>query len=49
MVNEVKTSNRNNLTYNLEIDDSFGMNEKIAKKIGVNLTWRKKCCFKVTY
>ncbi|MDZ4993470.1 hypothetical protein GNF80_10900 [Clostridium perfringens] len=49
MVNEFITSNRNDLTYNLEIDNSFEMSEKIAKKIGVNPTWLKKCCFKLTY
>ena len=48
-VNEFMTSNRNDLTYNLEIDNSFEMSEKIAKKIGVNPTWLKKCCFKLTY
>lgn len=49
IVNEVMTSNRNDLTYNLEIDNSFGISEKIAKKIGVNPTWLKKCSFKFTF
>ncbi|ELC8442577.1 hypothetical protein QYB59_001604 [Clostridium perfringens] len=49
MVNEAMTSNRNVLTYNLEIDNSFEMSEKIAKKIGVNPTWLKKCSFKFTF
>ncbi|WP_415348955.1 hypothetical protein [Clostridium perfringens] len=35
--------------YILEIDNSFGISEKIGKKIGVNPTWLKKCSFKITF
>ncbi|MDK0684757.1 hypothetical protein P5F08_01690 [Clostridium perfringens] len=35
--------------YILEIDNSFGISEKIGKKIGVNPTWLKKCYFKITF
>ena len=37
------------ISYILEIDNSFGINEKIGKKIGVNPTWLKKCYFKITF
>ena len=33
----------------LEIDNSFGISEKIGKKIGVNPTWLKKCSFKLVF
>ncbi|XZH89990.1 hypothetical protein ACSXEW_10310 [Clostridium perfringens] len=36
-------------SYILEIDNSFGISEKIGKKIGVNPTWLKKCSFKITF
>ncbi|EGS5728889.1 hypothetical protein I8540_002077 [Clostridium perfringens] len=36
-------------SYILEIDNSFGISEKIGKKIGVNHTWLKKCSFKITF
>lgn len=48
-VNEGKDSNREIFTYNLEIDNSFGISEKIGKKIGVNSTWLKKCSFKIIF
>lgn len=35
--------------YILEIDNFFGISEKIGKKIGVNPTWLKKCSFKITF
>ncbi|EOU1682482.1 hypothetical protein M1Z66_001395 [Clostridium perfringens] len=37
------------ISYILEIDNSFGISEKIGKKIGVNPTWLKKCSFKITF
>lgn len=37
------------ISYILEIDNSFGISEKIGKKIGVNPTWLKKCFFKITF
>lgn len=37
------------ISYILEIDDSFGISEKIGKKIGVNPTWLKKCSFKLVF
>lgn len=48
-VNAGKDSNREIFTYNLEIDNSFGISEKIGKKIGVNSTWLKKCSFKIIF
>ncbi|HAT4268133.1 hypothetical protein [Clostridium perfringens] len=36
-------------SYILEIDNSFGISEKIGKKIGVNHTWLKKCSFKIIF
>ena len=36
-------------SYTLEIDNSFGISEKIGKKVGVNPTWLKKCSFKITF
>ncbi|EOU1648735.1 MAG: hypothetical protein E7H79_01255 [Clostridium perfringens] len=36
-------------SYILEIDNSFGISEKIAKKIGVSPTWLKKCSFKLIF
>lgn len=36
-------------SYILEIDNSFGISEKIGKKIGVNPTWLKKCSFKIVF
>lgn len=36
-------------SYILEIDNSFGISEKIGKKIGVNHTWIKKCSFKLVF
>lgn len=49
LADAIKNFNGNEFNYTLEIDNSFGMSEKIAKKIGVNPTWLKKCCFKLTY
>ena len=37
------------ISYILEIDNSFGISEKIGKKIGVNPTWLKKCSFKLVF
>ncbi|EHK2345464.1 hypothetical protein [Clostridium perfringens] len=37
------------ISYILEIDNSFGISEKIGKKIGVNPAWLKKCSFKITF
>ncbi|HAT4281377.1 hypothetical protein P5F43_09615 [Clostridium perfringens] len=37
------------ISYILEIDNSFGISEKIGKKIGVNHTWLKKCSFKLVF
>lgn len=36
-------------SYILEIDNSFGISEKIGKKIGVNPTWLKQCSFKLVF
>lgn len=36
-------------SYILEIDNSFGISEKIGKKIGANPTWLKKFSFKITF
>ncbi|WP_221388274.1 hypothetical protein [Clostridium perfringens] len=36
-------------SYILEIDNSFGISEKIGKKIGVNPDLLKKCFFKITF
>lgn len=46
-VNNVKSSNSNKFIYNLDIGNSFGISEKIGKKIGVNPNWLKKCTFKL--
>ncbi|MDJ9033708.1 hypothetical protein PTM93_10035 [Clostridium perfringens] len=37
------------ISYILEIDNSFGISEKIGKKIGVNTAWLKKCSFKLVF
>ena len=37
------------ISYILEIDNSFGISEKIGKKIGVNPDLLKKCSFKITF
>ncbi|XZN43241.1 hypothetical protein ACSW9I_10415 [Clostridium perfringens] len=37
------------ISYILEIDNSFGISEKIGKKIGVNPALLKKCSFKITF
>lgn len=37
------------ISYILEINNSFGISEKIGKKIGVNPTWLKKCSFKLVF
>lgn len=37
------------ISYILEIDNSFGISEKIGKKIGVNPAWLKKCSFKLVF
>ncbi len=37
------------ISYILEIDNSFGISEKIGKKIGVNHAWLKKCSFKLVF
>lgn len=37
------------ISYILEIDNSFGISEKIGKKIGVNPACLKKCSFKITF
>ncbi|XZH20870.1 hypothetical protein ACSW87_05205 [Clostridium perfringens] len=47
---EVESSlDERGISYILEIDNSFGISEKIGKKIGVNPTWLKKCYFKITF
>lgn len=47
---EVESSSyEGEIYYILEIDNSFGISEKIGKKIGVNHTWLKKCSFKLVF
>lgn len=46
---EENSLSKGEASYILEIDNSFGISEKIAKKIGVNPTWLKKCSFKIIF
>lgn len=46
---EENSLSKEETSYTLEIDNSFGISEKIGKKIGVNPTWLKKCYFKITF
>lgn len=46
---EENSLSKEETSYTLEIDNSFGISEKIGKKIGVNPTWLKKCSFKITF
>ncbi|WP_283691231.1 hypothetical protein [Clostridium perfringens] len=46
---EENSLSKGETSYILEIDNSFGISEKIGKKIGVNPTWLKKCSFKITF
>ena len=46
---EENSLSKGEASYILEIDNSFGISEKIGKKIGVNPTWLKKCSFKITF
>ena len=46
---EENSLSKGETSYILEIDNSFGISEKIGKKIGGNPTWLKKCSFKITF
>lgn len=46
---EENSLSKGEASYILEIDNSFGISEKIGKKIGVNPTWLKKCSFKLIF
>ena len=46
---EENSLSKGEASYTLEIDNSFGISEKIGKKVGVNPTWLKKCSFKITF
>ncbi|WP_447411218.1 hypothetical protein [Clostridium perfringens] len=46
---EENSLSKGETSYILEIDNSFGISEKIGKKIGVNPTWLKKCSFKLIF
>ncbi|GAA0066780.1 MAG: hypothetical protein E6748_08615 [Clostridium perfringens] len=46
---EENSLSKGETSYILEIDNSFGISEKIGKKIGVNPTWLKKCSFKIIF
>lgn len=46
---EGNSLSKGDTSYILEIDNSFGISEKIGKKIGVNHTWLKKCSFKLVF
>lgn len=46
---EENSLSKGEASYILEIDNSFGISEKIGKKIGVNPTWLKKCSFKIIF
>ncbi|MCX0404966.1 hypothetical protein [Clostridium perfringens] len=46
---EENSLSKGEASYILEIDNSFGISEKIAKKIGVSPTWLKKCSFKLVF
>lgn len=46
---EENSLSKGEASYILEIDNSFGISEKIAKKIGVSPTWLKKCSFKLIF
>ena len=46
---EENSLSKGEASYILEIDNYFGISEKIGKKIGVNPTWLKKCSFKITF
>ncbi|ELC8442526.1 hypothetical protein QYB59_001550 [Clostridium perfringens] len=49
LVEAAKSLKDKEINYNLEIDNSFGMGEKIAKKIGVNFSWLNKLIFKIMF
>ncbi|MDU5489990.1 MAG: hypothetical protein E6100_06770 [Clostridium perfringens] len=46
---EENSLSKGETSYILEIDNSFGISEKIGKKIGVNPTWLKKFSFKLVF
>lgn len=46
---EENSLSKGETSYILEIDNSFGISEKIGKKIGVNTALLKKCSFKITF
>ncbi|MDK0784443.1 hypothetical protein P5E45_07170 [Clostridium perfringens] len=46
---EGNSLSKGDTSYILEIDNSFGISEKIGKKIGVNPTWLKKFSFKLVF
>ncbi|ELC8380469.1 hypothetical protein GNF78_05465 [Clostridium perfringens] len=46
---EENSLSKGEASYILEIDNSFGISEKIGKKIGVNPAWLKKCSFKLVF
>ncbi|EDT70954.1 hypothetical protein QYB24_001496 [Clostridium perfringens] len=46
---EENSLSKGETSYILEIDNSFGISEKIGKKIGVNPALLKKCSFKITF
>ncbi|EOU1112222.1 hypothetical protein AB8I94_001065 [Clostridium perfringens] len=46
---EENSLSKGEASYILEIDNSFGISEKIGKKIGVNHAWLKKCSFKLVF
>lgn len=46
---EENSLSKGETSYILKIDNSFGISEKIGKKVGVNPTWLKKCSFKIIF
>ena len=46
---EENSLSKGEASYTLEIDNSFGISEKIGKKVGVNPTWLKKFSFKIIF
>lgn len=46
---EENSLSKGETSYMLEIDNSFGISNKIGKKIGVNPTWLKKFSFKIIF
>ena len=46
---EENSLSKGEASYILEIDNSFGISEKIGKKIGVNRDLLKKCSFKLIF